>query len=271
MKRVQVINNLFVGLEKYGGDGRFIMISNGEDIDVSNNTVFASGNAITAHSAPTKRFTFRGNIFSFNKYGFSGDNGLGKTVFSTYFSDGTIAENVIINGRQISMDDIYVPPRNFFADDFGTVGFINWQSGNYRLNTNSKYKNKGANGKDPGADIDAIEAEIRKAEKNYGSKRSGNKKMGKRRGRAQRERGETPRNERSAHQAGHNRALFKSARRHFLRARIRLSLFGDVRGKTVLDYGCGAGENTVLAASRGAKVIGVDISPELIELARKKT
>jgi ubiquinone/menaquinone biosynthesis C-methylase UbiE len=47
-------------------------------------------------------------------------------------------------------------------------------------------------------------------------------------------------------------------------------LLGDVRGKTVLDYGCGAGENTVLAASRGAQVIGVDISPELIELAEKR-
>ena len=47
-------------------------------------------------------------------------------------------------------------------------------------------------------------------------------------------------------------------------------LLGEVRGKTILDYGCGAGENTVLAASRGAKVIGVDISPELIGLAEKR-
>lgn len=47
-------------------------------------------------------------------------------------------------------------------------------------------------------------------------------------------------------------------------------LLGDVRGKTVLDYGCGSGDNTVLAASHGARVIGVDISPELIELAEKR-
>lgn len=47
-------------------------------------------------------------------------------------------------------------------------------------------------------------------------------------------------------------------------------LLGDVRGKTVLDYGCGLGDNSVLVASRGAKVIGVDISPELIELAEKR-
>jgi SAM-dependent methyltransferase len=47
-------------------------------------------------------------------------------------------------------------------------------------------------------------------------------------------------------------------------------LLGDLRGKTVLDYGCGLGENSVILASRGAKVIGVDISPELIELAQKR-
>ena len=47
-------------------------------------------------------------------------------------------------------------------------------------------------------------------------------------------------------------------------------LLGDVSGKTVLDYGCGLGDNSVLVASHGAKVIGVDISPELIELAEKR-
>lgn len=47
-------------------------------------------------------------------------------------------------------------------------------------------------------------------------------------------------------------------------------LLGDVSGKTVLDYGCGLGDNTVLLASRGANVVGVDISPELIELAEKR-
>jgi SAM-dependent methyltransferase len=44
-------------------------------------------------------------------------------------------------------------------------------------------------------------------------------------------------------------------------------LLGDVTGKTVLDYGCGAGENSVLVASHGADVVGVDISPDLLEIA----
>jgi SAM-dependent methyltransferase len=45
-------------------------------------------------------------------------------------------------------------------------------------------------------------------------------------------------------------------------------LLGDVRGKDVLDLGCGNGGNTALLALRGARVCGLDISPELIDLAR---
>lgn len=166
MKRIDVVNNLFIGIDgvRWGGDGRFILISGGEDINVSNNTVFNSGNAITAHGAATKRLTFRGNIFSFGSYGFSGDNGIGRRVFIQYFADGTIAENVIINAKQVSMEDVYVPPQNFFAKDFGAVGFINWQSGDFRLRAGSKYKNRGSNGRDLGADIERITAETKRAE-----------------------------------------------------------------------------------------------------------
>lgn len=47
-------------------------------------------------------------------------------------------------------------------------------------------------------------------------------------------------------------------------------LLGEVRGKRVLDFGCGAGENSALLAIRGAETCGIDISPELIALAKKR-
>jgi len=47
-------------------------------------------------------------------------------------------------------------------------------------------------------------------------------------------------------------------------------LLGDVRGKTVLDLGCGTGENVIPLLERGARVIGIDISPDLIALAQKR-
>lgn len=47
-------------------------------------------------------------------------------------------------------------------------------------------------------------------------------------------------------------------------------LLGDVHGKTVLDFGCGSGANTLLLARRGARVISVDISDALIKLAERR-
>src|SRR5438876_3365305 len=48
------------------------------------------------------------------------------------------------------------------------------------------------------------------------------------------------------------------------------SLLGDVRGRTILDFGCGSGENTLPLVRRGARVIGVDISTDLIGLAERR-
>ena len=47
-------------------------------------------------------------------------------------------------------------------------------------------------------------------------------------------------------------------------------LVGDVRGRTVLDLGCGDGENLVPLVTRGAEVIGLEISPALIGVARTR-
>lgn len=47
-------------------------------------------------------------------------------------------------------------------------------------------------------------------------------------------------------------------------------LLGDVRDKTVLDYGCGDGLNTILLARRGARVRAFDLSFDLIRIARRR-
>jgi len=48
------------------------------------------------------------------------------------------------------------------------------------------------------------------------------------------------------------------------------SFVGDLRGWEVLDAGCGEGYNTRLCARAGARMAGIDISPRMIELARKE-
>ena len=49
-----------------------------------------------------------------------------------------------------------------------------------------------------------------------------------------------------------------------------LSLLPDVSGKRVLDAGCGPGMYSEILVDRGAEVLGIDASPNMIELARKR-
>jgi len=49
--------------------------------------------------------------------------------------------------------------------------------------------------------------------------------------------------------------------------RFILRYLGDVRGKLLLDLGCGAGENSVYFASRGADCVAADYSPGMVEVA----
>jgi SAM-dependent methyltransferase len=44
-------------------------------------------------------------------------------------------------------------------------------------------------------------------------------------------------------------------------------LLGNAQGKTVLDLGCGTGDSIPGLAGRGARVVGIDLSPDLIRLA----
>jgi 2-polyprenyl-3-methyl-5-hydroxy-6-metoxy-1,4-benzoquinol methylase len=67
--------------------------------------------------------------------------------------------------------------------------------------------------------------------------------------------------------ADHVRKGWDAYREH-LNNPAMLAFIGDLHGKTVLDAGCGEGYNTRLLARSGARMVGVDISPRMIELAR---
>ena len=47
-------------------------------------------------------------------------------------------------------------------------------------------------------------------------------------------------------------------------------LLGDARGKTILDFGYGNGENTILPVRRGARVLSINISAASVKVAEKR-
>lgn len=51
--------------------------------------------------------------------------------------------------------------------------------------------------------------------------------------------------------------------------RFILKQLGDIRGKRLLDLGCGAGENSVYFAKKGALCVASDYSPGMVEVALK--
>ena len=68
---------------------------------------------------------------------------------------------------------------------------------------------------------------------------------------------------------GRIRATVRAGRDQ-MRATLLSWLSEDLRGKRILDAGCGTGAFAVEAARRGAQVVAIDLSPTLVHLARER-
>jgi 2-polyprenyl-3-methyl-5-hydroxy-6-metoxy-1,4-benzoquinol methylase len=71
-----------------------------------------------------------------------------------------------------------------------------------------------------------------------------------------------------------DRLAYERYTRPVLRRRFnkefRFRTMGDLRGKAILDVGCGDGLNSVMFAKMGAIVTAIDISPEAIAVAKRR-
>jgi magnesium-protoporphyrin O-methyltransferase len=68
---------------------------------------------------------------------------------------------------------------------------------------------------------------------------------------------------------GRIRATVRAGRNR-MRATLLDWLPQDLRGARILDAGCGTGAFALEAARRGAQVLAIDLSPSLVEVARKR-
>jgi hypothetical protein len=171
---------------KYGGPSELAQVSVSagapllQNITINHITAFPShmlfliGNMVATRT-PMKNFVFTNSIVNAGSAPvWSTGGGPGNCAFhdkplitfKACFGGYTFAANAIIASSSAYPPTDW-PDHNFFPSSAATVRFVNYNNGNggdYRLQASSPYKGKGTDGKDLGADVDAIQSAIAGAE-----------------------------------------------------------------------------------------------------------
>jgi hypothetical protein len=133
-------------------------------------TLFMIGDMV-ATSGPMTNFGFNNSLVTAGQYPVWSTGG-GSTNCAYYdvpvktygacFSNSTFVANAIIGGMTLYPSSSW-PAGNYFPSSAASVQFVNYNGGNggdYQLAVSSPYKNQGTDGKDLGADIDAVNSAI---------------------------------------------------------------------------------------------------------------
>ena len=161
-QRILIQNNVIEVTGLGGADGRtFQVLSGVKDLTIDHNTGFiVKGNALMFSEASSLRhdqFDFKNNLASYGGYGFAcSGTGDGTKCLDDDFTNWQFAKNAIITPTDYYWVPTSYPSNNFFPADISKVGFVNYAGSDYHLSSSSPYKNAGTDGKDLGADIDAI-------------------------------------------------------------------------------------------------------------------
>jgi len=155
-KRILIKNNLFDDINgaRWGRErARLFQILNGiTDLVIDHNTGFQDDAVIVAEGTPHTGFIYRNNLTPKGDYGVHGaDKGEGNSALTAYFPGALFVKNVLAGASPSQY-----PAGNFFPRSLEDVGFVDRAAGDYRLAASSPYKNAGTDGKDIGADIDAL-------------------------------------------------------------------------------------------------------------------
>jgi hypothetical protein len=165
-------------VKKYAGAGLFAQVSVSagapilQNVTIDHVTAFPSSKMLSigdmvATSGPMKNFVFTNNILSTGTYPVWSTGGGPEncayfdkpiTTFNACFSPLKFAGNLLIGTAYSSSA---WPGKNFLSATANAVRFTNYNAGsggNYHLQASSPFKGKGTDGKDLGADMDAITA-----------------------------------------------------------------------------------------------------------------
>ena len=163
---------------KYNGPSEFAQLSVDagapllQNVTINHVTAFPSSilfiiGDMVATSTAMKNFVFTNNIVNAGIYPVWSTGGGPKncayhdqplTTFNACFKPYSFARNAVV-GSSSSYPPTLWPSANFFPASASAVQFVNYHSGNggdYHLQRSSRYKGAGTDGKDLGADVDAI-------------------------------------------------------------------------------------------------------------------
>lgn len=154
-RRILIVDNLIYGIDsaKWGGEGRMFQVLQGvEDLVINHNTLRQDKHPMVFDGLPSPRLIFANNIIPMNGYGMLGTGTpQGFPTFAVYCPDIVLAGNVLAGGPASKY-----PPNNYFPPDLASVGFVDLNADDYRLSPSSPYRKAGTDGKDAGADVNAV-------------------------------------------------------------------------------------------------------------------
>jgi len=163
---IRVTNVLFenIGAAEWGTGGKLLRVTNGvSDVEITHVTSTSNPNGILDPQNPSDlnpNLVFKYNIVERKLYGIGAGGNEGITTITKNFAPYVYNQNVLVNTssstNQSIADDALksrYPPVTSVVADWNAVGF---QKGNYKLATTSRFYRAGDDGKDLGADIEAL-------------------------------------------------------------------------------------------------------------------
>jgi uncharacterized protein YjdB len=164
LQRVNITDNVVANIDASGifnGDGRGLLINQAViDLTISHNTMISPSNTAVTFggpiSTPTVRLTLRDNIINAGAFGVKGPGlASGTASINALMPTGYWLANVLIIPSPAGY-----PTTSYYPATTNAIGFTNATGLDFHLGAGSAYRNLATDGRDPGANIDAINAAI---------------------------------------------------------------------------------------------------------------
>jgi hypothetical protein len=157
-RRITITDNLAynINIGVYTGDSRGFMLGGDlTDMTFTHNTFYAPGHSFMYLVGPAEtRMTIRDNASTGGTYGMIGDQvGFGQTMLTVLAPGANVKGNIV---AAVGSGTSGYPTGNFYPSTAAGIGFVNAVGLDFRLAVGSAYKGLATDGRDPGADIDAV-------------------------------------------------------------------------------------------------------------------